>query len=82
MPADNPAFHPGEYVKEELIARGWSWGSFAEQIGWSLEDLTLLIDGRIDITNHHAMDLSRVFSTSISLWLRLQITWDRMKEGS
>lgn len=77
MGIEQTIFHPGVYVRDELTERGWSWGSFAERLGWSLDNVTLLLECRIAVAPTMASDLAQVLGTSELLWLRLQRSYDQ-----
>ena len=52
MDGNRPAevFHPGEYIRDELDARGWTQEDFAKIINRPLKTLNGILTGRIRIT--------------------------------
>lgn len=69
-------FHPGEYIADELEARGWTQKQFAKIIQKSPAEVNHVITGRRDINADRAMRLSVAFGTSPELWMRLQAKYD------
>ncbi len=61
----------GEYIWEELEARGWTIAEFAIQLRWPVTEVTKLLDGLLPITEAIATDLATAFGTSTGLWLNL-----------
>ena len=76
-------FHPGEYIQDELEARGWTQKQFAEIIQKSPAELNHLITGRRNLNADWAMRVAVAFWTSPELWIRLQNKYDfQMLENS
>ena len=73
----NPeAFPPGEYIREELDARGWTQLDLAEILGRPPQAINEVIAGKRSITPEMAKGLSAAFGTSAQLWMNLQRTFD------
>jgi len=79
VPAE--AFHPGEFIKEELEARGWSVHLLAEYTGLTSAALEELIAGRVPVTPSIARCLGDAFGTGQIYWLNLQRAWDAKREA-
>lgn len=80
MPAQ--CFHPGEFVKDEMDARGWDEVELARRMSVDVMLLTIvlsLIKCEQDITPNIAFGLRRAFGTSADLWMNLQKTFDLWK---
>lgn len=75
-------FHPGEFIKEELEARGWSNIDLAEVMGRHPNQISLIVRGEQDITPETAKQLSAAFGTSAQLWLNLQSTFNLSQVAS
>ena len=75
-------FHPGEFIKEELEARGWSNIDLAEVMGRHPNQISLIVTGEQDITPETARQLSAAFGTSAQLWLNLQSTYNLSQVAS
>ena len=65
-------FPPGDYIREELAARGWSQVDFAKIIGRSQPAVNEMINGKRGITPESALALSAAFGTSAEFWMNLQ----------
>jgi HTH-type transcriptional regulator/antitoxin HigA len=80
----NEAFHPSEYIADELEARGWTVEYFAQQLDNGnffvpkrhVVFTKKLLAGDIDITVDIAERLSKAFSTSTELWIGLQRSYN------
>ncbi len=74
---DTPAaetFAPGEYIREELEARGWTQTDLAEILGRPFRVVNEIIGGKRRITPETAKGLSDAFGTTPQLWLNLEAT--------
>ncbi|KKN74896.1 hypothetical protein LCGC14_0386450 [marine sediment metagenome] len=69
-------FHPGVYIKEELEARGWSPSVLAMVMGYPLDKLTAILEGKRRVTVSVVAGLTRAFGTSEMFWLNLQRIYD------
>jgi HTH-type transcriptional regulator/antitoxin HigA len=65
-------FPPGEYIRDELVARGWTQNDLAEVLGKSLPHVNDILNGKAGITPDTAKGLSEAFDTSAEVWLRLE----------
>jgi HTH-type transcriptional regulator / antitoxin HigA len=74
--AKSQAFPPGEYLAEELSARGWSQSELARILGRPFQHVNLLINGKRRINAAIASELAAAFGTSVAIWLNLQAAWD------
>lgn len=73
------AFPPGEYLRDELVERGWTVPEFAGAIGWPVPTVTSILDGEREITAAAARDLADVLGTTPQVWLNLQAAWHRSR---
>lgn len=73
------AFSPGEYLRDELEARGWTQTEFAEIIGRPARLVSELIAGKRGITPDTAADLAAAFGTSAQLWMNLDAAYQLSK---
>lgn len=64
-------FPPGEYLRDELSARGWTPVSFAEVIGQPVDQVNALLGGRAALTAPMARAIAAALGTSADLWLGL-----------
>lgn len=65
-------FPPGEFIKEELEARGWSQLDLAEIMGRHPVQINKIVQGAQAITPETAVQLAKAFGTSAELWLNLE----------
>ena len=69
-------FVPGEYITEELDARGMKQVDLANELKLSKSEMSLIIHGKRKITIHIAINLERVFGIDAEFWMNLQIKYD------
>lgn len=74
--AADTAFHPGEYIQEELAERGMSQRELARQMGRPYQAVNEIVKGRKAVTAETALDLERVFGGSAETWMNLQVIHD------
>jgi HTH-type transcriptional regulator/antitoxin HigA len=76
------AFPPGDLIREELEARGWSQADLARVIGRPLQMVNEIINGRKRITEETAVALAAAFGTSAEMWINLETSWRLFRVGS
>jgi HTH-type transcriptional regulator/antitoxin HigA len=70
MPAE--VFPPGEFIREELEARGWTQGDLAQIMGRPLRLVNELVAGKKQITPETARGLAKAFGDDDPLyWMNL-----------
>src|SRR6266446_10182070 len=69
-------FPPGEFIKEELEARGWTQGDLATIMGRQDSVVSAIINGKRSVSPQIASELASAFGTSAELWMNLQATYD------
>lgn len=77
MPAE--AFPPGDFLREELEARGWTQTEFAKIIGRSARLVNEIIAAKRGVTPETAMDFAAAFGTSAQYWLNLDSAYQLFK---
>ena len=65
------AVAPGYFIREELVARGWSQERLAAKMGRPLQALNAIINGHKIITADTAIELGDAFATSAVYWMNL-----------
>jgi addiction module HigA family antidote len=70
------AFHPGEFLLEEIEARNIQKKDFANQIGIYPNNLSLIFAGKRDISASLAIKIGRALGTSGELWYNLQSAYN------
>ena len=79
------AFLPGEFITEELDARGWSQADLADILGKMPGMINELIKGKRKVSPEIAEGLSAAFDTSAEYWTNLETAyqyWLLRKVGS
>jgi HTH-type transcriptional regulator/antitoxin HigA len=70
IPAE--VFPPGEFVRDELEARGWTQTDLAEILGRPRRLVNEIIAGKKSITPETAQGLGEAFGTDPLLWLNIE----------
>jgi HTH-type transcriptional regulator/antitoxin HigA len=68
-------FPPGEYLRDELEARGWSQAQFARILGRPLQLVNEIINARKRITEETPLEIAAALGTSPKVWLNLENTY-------
>ncbi|MBV1758708.1 MAG: HigA family addiction module antidote protein [Dethiosulfatibacter sp.] len=68
---DIVAYHPGYYVKEMTEELNISQDELSKRLDTTSKHLSDFVNGKAKLTEELALKLSRVFGTSIELWLNL-----------
>lgn len=79
VPAE--AFAPGELLREELEARGWSQAEFAEIIGRPVRTINEIIAGKRGISPQTAKAFAAAFGTSPQFWMNLDAAYQLHQEA-
>jgi HTH-type transcriptional regulator/antitoxin HigA len=66
------AFPAGEFLAEELEARGWTQAEFAAILGRPAQFVSEIISGKKEITRESAAQIGAALGTSAEMWLSLQ----------
>jgi addiction module HigA family antidote len=69
-------FHPGEFLSEEMEARGLKQVELAKELGLSKTEINLVVNGKRGITVPLAINLERVLGVSAETWMNLQIKYE------
>lgn len=76
------AFPPGDFLAEELDARGWTQADFAEIIGRPAQLVSGIVAGKKEITRDTATEFAAALGTSAEYWLNLQNLYElKLKES-
>jgi addiction module HigA family antidote len=70
------AFHPGYYVNDIINDMRITQKEFAMRLGTSVENISDLVNGQIELSDEMALKLSNMTGTSLDLWLNLQKTYN------
>lgn len=72
-------FHPGEFLAEELEARGISQIDLAEILGRDAQLINGIIAGKRSITPETAIGLGKAFGTGAQYWMNLETSFQLSK---
>ena len=75
-------FPPGDFLRVEIVARGWTRAATAERMGCTVEVVNAIIGREQDVTPEIAEMLSAAFWTSAQFWLNLQAAYDSWRGGA
>ena len=79
MPAE--VFPPGEFLRDELDARGWTQTEFAEILGRPVRLVNEILVGKRGITPQTAQEIAAALDTSPELWLNLETSYRLSRAG-
>jgi len=77
VPAE--VFSPGELIKDEIEARGWTQAEFAEVLGRPGRLISELIAGKRGITPETAKALGEAFGTGAQFWMNMEASYQLSK---
>jgi addiction module HigA family antidote len=69
-------FHPGEFLSEEMEARGIKQVELSKELGLSKTEINLVVHGKRGITVPLAIKLEKAFGISAETWMNLQIKFE------
>jgi HTH-type transcriptional regulator/antitoxin HigA len=72
-------FPPGEFLADELEARGWTQTEFAEIIGRPQKLVNDVVLGKRAITPETATDFAEALGTTPQFWMNLESAWQLSK---
>lgn len=72
-------FYPGEFLYEELEARGWLPKDFSEKSGIDPQLTCDILGGRASIDEKTAEKIGNALGTSAQMWINLQASLDSAK---
>ena len=71
--------HPGEYIRDEISARGITQRQLAEKIGMQPSILNEIINGKRSVNIEFAMLLEAALGIDADIWIRLQNLYTKQK---
>jgi HTH-type transcriptional regulator/antitoxin HigA len=69
-------FPPGEYLQEELDARGWTQEDLAQILNISRRQIASLLAGKSALTPDVAVALGKAFKQDPKTWMNLQVNYE------
>lgn len=73
------AFHPGEYLKDELDTRGISQAQLAREIGMTPSVLNEIIKGKRAVTAEYALLFEAALGIEADFWINLQSRYSKQR---
>ncbi len=71
--------HPGEMIKDEIVARGLTQKDLAQQMGVSYTVFNEILNGKRPVTTEYALLLEAALGTDANIWLGLQADYNMQK---
>lgn len=71
--------HPGEFLREEIDARGITQTRLANEIGVKVSLLNELINGKRDFTIEYAMMIEAALGIDADFWMNQQTSYNKAK---
>ena len=68
-------FPPGDFIREEIEARGWTQADLAKILGRPLQTVNAIINGKKAVTPATAVEIAAALGTSPEFWLNLEATY-------
>lgn len=75
---DRMAFHPGYYIQEFVEESGLTQKDFANRLGTTPKNLSVLISGEQSLSINIVVKLAAMLGTSEEYWFNLQTAWNEM----
>ena len=75
------AFPPGEFIREELEARGWTQEDLAEIMGRQPSIISGLVNAKRAVSPEIASDLAATFGTTAQFWMNLETAYQLFIES-
>ncbi len=72
----NENFHPGEFIKDELVARGMKQSALCVEMHIAKNVLSELIHGKRNVTALLALKLETALGINAEFWMKLQVQYD------
>ena len=71
--------HPGEMIKDEIMARGITQKDLAQKMGVSYTVFNEILNGKRPVTTEYALLLEAALGTDANIWLGLQADYNMQK---
>ena len=71
--------HPGEMIKDEIMARGMTQKELAQQMGVSYTVFNEILNGKRPVTTEYALLLEAALGTDAGIWIGLQADYNMQK---
>ena len=71
--------HPGEMIKDEIMARGLTQKELAQQMGVSYTVFDEILNGKRPVTTEYALLLEAALGINANIWIGLQTDYNMQK---
>ena len=71
--------HPGEIIKDEIMARGLTQKELSQQMGVSYTVFNEILNGKRPVTTEYALLLEAALGTDANIWLGLQLDYNMQR---
>jgi len=71
--------HPGEMIKDEIMARGMTQKELAQQMGVSYTVFNEILNGKRPVTTEYALLLEAALGTDANIWIGLQSAYNMQR---
>ena len=80
MPTMHDPAHPGESLRDAMLAEGLSVTETAAKLGCTRQTFSRLLNGRTGISPAMALALERIGWSNAAFWMRRQAQYDLAQE--
>ncbi len=74
--------HPGEMIKDEIVARGLTQKELAQQMGVSYTVFNEVLNGKRPVTTEYALLLEAALGIDANIWIGLQTSYNIQRAKS
>ena len=71
--------HPGEMIKDEIMARGLTQKELAQQMGVSYTVFNEILNGKRPVRTEYALLLEAALGTDANIWIGMQAEYNMQK---
>lgn len=71
--------HPGEMIKDEIMARRLTQKELAQQMGVSYTVFNEILNGKRPVTTEYALLLEAALGTDANIWIGMQAEYNMQK---
>ena len=80
MPTMYDPAHPGESIRDAMVAAGWNVTEAAAKLGCTRQTFSRVLKGRTGISPAMALALERIGWSNAAFWVRRQALYDLAQE--
>ena len=80
MPTMYDPAHPGESIRDAMVAAGWNVTEAAAKLGCTRQIFSRVLKGRTGISPAVALALERIGWSNAAFWVRRQALYDLAQE--